>query len=185
MLNLNSKIVIGTGLVILGISLRFLPHPYNFVPISAIALFSAVYLGRLPALILPVLTMFLSDLFIGFYQWTLMSAVYGTFLLIGLIGWWLKKNKKITAVLGCSLLASVLFFIITNWAVWQFTNWYPKNLPGLIESYLMALPFFKNTLLGDLFYISSFFGIYELLAVLVRKKLTYLDRSVNPVRSLE
>jgi hypothetical protein len=114
--------------------------------------------------------MLISDIFIGFYEPLLMISVYGSFVLCGLIGLWLKKRKKWYTVTGGSVLGSVLFFIITNFAVWAFTPWYEKTLAGLIQCYTMALPFFRNTLLGDLFYVGVFFGVYELVRMWICKK---------------
>jgi len=115
--------------------------------------------------------MIISDFFIGYYQFSLMAVVYGSFLLCVLLGFWLKKNKKWYTIGGSAILGAVLFFLITNFAVWAFTPWYAKTFSGLIQCYLMALPFFRNTLLGNLFYVSIFFGVYEMVEVWIRKKL--------------
>ena len=159
--------------ILIGALVRLLPHPYNFTPIAAIALFGGVYLNKKYAFLIPVLAMLISDYFIGFYSLKLMAAVYGSFVLIGLIGLWLKKHKNYHTVIGASLLSSVLFFIITNFAVWVFTPWYDKTFSGLIYCYFLALPFFRNTLLGDLFYVSAFFGVYELANLWIFKRLAY------------
>ena len=135
-------------LIILGISMRLLPHPANFAPIAATALFAGIYLPKKFALIIPMIAMLASDLVLGFYLWPIMASVYIAFAITGLLGLAIKKNKKITTVLGSTLLASIIFFIVTNWAVWAFGNMYAHNFNGLMQSYLMALPFFKNTLLG-------------------------------------
>lgn len=151
-------------------ALRLLPHPPNFAPIAALALFGGVYLTRKFALGIPILALLISDIFIGFYTPVVMVSVYGSFVLCGLIGVWLRKRKKWPAVLGGSILGAILFFIITNFAVWAFTPWYVKTLAGLIQCYAMALPFFRNTLLGNVFYVGVFFGAYELVKVWVSKK---------------
>lgn len=169
----KNKIVISVILVILGAAFRLLPHPFNFAPISAIALFSGVYLGKKYAFITPVSAMLLGDLFLGFYEWKLMLAVYFSFAAVGLIGILIRKWKSASTVLAGSLLASILFFIVTNFAVWQFTPWYPKTLAGLIESYTLALPFFRHTLLGDLFYTGLFFGAFEMARIWIKKGLKY------------
>jgi len=173
-MNQKNKIIISITLITFGLFFRLIPHPWNFIPISAIALFSGVYLGRFYALVLPILAIFLSDIFLGFYEWKLMLAVYGSFVLIGLIGQVIRKHKSLETILLGSLSASILFFLITNFAVWQFTSWYPKTLSGLIQCYILALPFFRNALLGDLFYTGIFFGAYEMAEVWVRKRLTIL-----------
>ena len=159
----KNKIVILMVLAGLGFLVRLLPHPWNFSPVPGIAIFAAVYLGGRKSLFLPIFILFLSDIFLGFYEWKLMLAVYLSLFLCPLIGFWLKKHKKWQIVVGSSLLCSVSFFFITNLAVWAFTSWYPKSFSGLIQCYLAAMPFFRNTLLGNFFYTVGFFGIYEIL----------------------
>lgn len=169
----KSKIIIFLIIVSLGAAFRLLPHPFNFTPIAAIALFSGVYLGKKYAIAAPILAMLLSDIFLGFYEWKLMLTVYASFALVGLIGILIRKHKSVQIILGGSILASISFFLITNFAVWQFTPWYPKNLAGLIENYVLALPFFRYTLVGDLFYTGLFFGVFEMVKAWARKSLKY------------
>ena len=157
----KTKIIISLALIAIGIGGRLLPHVWNFTPVVAIALFAGVYLGRPYALVLPIITMFASDIFIGFYEWKLMLAVYISFVLAGILGILIKKYKSFETVLAGSITVSVLFFLIANWAVWQFTSWYPSSFEGLIQSYIMALPFFRNTLAGNIFYTLAIFGAYE------------------------
>lgn len=164
-------------LVLIGVSLRFLPHPPNFTPILAIALFGGFYFSKKIAFILPIVAMVITDVFIGYYEVKLMAAVYGSFLLCVALGFWLKKNKKWYTILGGSLLAAIIFFLLTNFAVWAFTPWYAKTFSGIIQCYLMALPFFKNTLLGSLFYVTVFFGAYEMIEVWIRKKFKVIKKS--------
>jgi len=145
-------------------------------------LFAGVYFSKRTALILPVAAMLISDIFIGYYGISLMAVVYGSFLLYVLLGFWLKKNKKWYTIGGSAILGAVLFFLITNFAVWAFTPWYAKTLSGLIQCYLMALPFFRNTLFGNLFYVSAFFGIYELARALVRAWARERHSELYPIR---
>ena len=166
----QTKLIISVILVVLGVACRLLPHLWNFAPIAGIALFAGVYLGRRYAIILPVVAMSIGDLFIGFYDWKLMLAVYGSFALIGLLGTLIKKHKSVETVLAGSILASVIFFLATNWVVWQFSPWYAKSLAGLIHCFTMALPFFRNTLLGNLFYTSVLFGAYEVVVIWTKQK---------------
>jgi len=156
--------------VLIGISLRLLPHPPNFTPVAAIALFGGVYLSRKIAFGLPLIIMFISDIFIGAYDPKLMIFVYGSFVLCVGLGFWLKKYNKLSAALGGSILSALIFFFLTNFAVWAFAPWYAKTFSGIIQCYLMVLPFFRNTLLGNFFYVTIFFGAYELVKVLIRKK---------------
>jgi hypothetical protein len=79
------------------------------------------------------------------------------------MGMFIKNHVNTKKVVFVSLLASILFFVITNFAVWAFSGMYPKTAFGLGEAYFLAIPFFRNTILGDLFYNGVFFGVYNLL----------------------
>jgi hypothetical protein len=159
----KEKIIAVLILILVGVSYRLIPHPPNFAPVAAISLFSGFFFRRYFILI-PISIMLMSDIVIGFYDWKLMMAVYSSFVLVCFLGIILRKRKSVLFLIGSSLLGSVLFFILTNLAVWIFASWYPHNFTGLIECYAMAIPFFKNTLAGDMFYASVIFGSYELLA---------------------
>ncbi len=159
----NSLKLLPLLLIVLGVTARLLPHPANVAPIAAIALFGGRYLPRQYGLIIPIIAMLISDYFIGFYGAT-MFYVYGAFALTGLIGWWLKSQKTVGAVLVSSLGASVLFYLITNFGVWMDPlSGYAPGVSGLIASLTAGLPFFRNTLLGDLGYTVVLFGSYELI----------------------
>jgi hypothetical protein len=164
------EVISAIFLVLIGVSLRLLPNAPNFAPIAAIALFSGVYLSRKTALVLPLAAMAVSDIFLGYYEPKLMVAVYGSFLLSVVLGFWLKNHKRWPLILGGSLAGSLMFFFITNLAVWAFTPWYSKTLAGIIQCYEMALPFFRNTLIADLFYAVLFFGAFELAEIMIKKK---------------
>jgi hypothetical protein len=157
-------------IVFVGVLSRLLPHHPNIVPISALCLFGGVYLPKKFAF-LPLLGLLISDYFIGFYG-TSMLYVYGSFALTGVIGLWLRNHKSTRWVLGSALTSSVLFFIITNFGVWAPpSNWYPHTLSGLIQSYTLALPFFRNSLIGDVGYTIILFGGYELVKIIIKKYL--------------
>lgn len=166
--------------IISGILLRLVPHIPNFAPITAIAIFSGVYLNKKTALLVPILSMAISDyllLYINpfgnsmldfhkiypisamFYSTT--PYVWGSFLISGLIGLYLRKRKNAKNVIVASLFASLQFFLITNFGVWA-TGMYERGLDGLLQSYIMGIPFYRGTLLGDLFYTVAFFSLYEL-----------------------
>lgn len=151
-------------MIISGVVARLLPHLPNFTPIAATALFGGVYLKKRYALIIPLAAMFISDIFIGFHS--MMPYVYGSFVLTGLIGMYLRTHKNVQNVSAAALVSSILFFLITNFGVWA-GGMYTRDLSGLWQSYVMAIPFFKNTLLGDLFYTGAFFGAYELVKMIV------------------
>lgn len=157
-------------LILIGAALRLIPHPANFAPIAAIALFGGIYLSRKHALWLPLTAMVMSDFFIGFDSWESRATVYGSFLLIGLIGLLVRKKKNFATVVGGTVLGSVIFFLITNFAYFYPTVMYSHDLGGIIASYINALPFFRNTLLGDLFYVGVFAGSYELVRLWQTKK---------------
>ncbi len=163
-------------LILAAMSLRVARHygiinlPPNFAPIAAIALFSATYLPKKQALIIPIITMIIADLFIGFYNPAIMFFVYLSFILTSVLGLYIKQNKSLANIIGGSLIASILFYLITNSAVWSFSGLYPQTIQGLYQCYIMAIPFFRNTLLGDLFYVTLIFGSYELVVYLVKNK---------------
>lgn len=155
-------------LIFLGAFLRILPHPANFAPIAAIALFGSAYLNKKLALILPLVAMIISDYFIGFDSLSSRLTVYGTFILVGLLGFWLRVKRSPGRIVAASLAGSLIFYLITNFAFLYPAGMYSHDLNGVMSSYINALPFFRNTLLGDLFYVSLFFGIYELASYYVK-----------------
>ncbi|MEK7185550.1 MAG: DUF6580 family putative transport protein [Patescibacteria group bacterium] len=154
-------IFVSLAIISVGIASRLLPHPWNTTPVTAIAIFSSAYLGFRYSFAIFLAIMFVTDIFLGFYQWQIMLAVYGSFATAALIGLFLRKKKTVGLILVSALSSSVLFFLITNWAVWQFGTMYEHSLTGLFQSYFMALPFFRNSLLGDIFYTSLLFGVFE------------------------
>jgi hypothetical protein len=151
--------------ILMGAILRIVPHPGNFAPIAAIALFGGVYLNKKYALLVPMAAMFVSDFFIGFDSWNSRLMVYGSFLAAGLIGLMLRNHKNVYTITGASLASSIIFFLVTNLPFVHPHSLYPYTLDGTMTSYINALPFFKNTILGDLFYTSVLFGAYELVAI--------------------
>lgn len=149
---------------------RLLPHPFNFTPIGAMALFGAAHFSdKRLAFVLPFAAMWLSDLWLnnvlydngGTFQWMGSSWVYGTFCLISMMGLLALRRVRVGAVLGTSLMASVLFFLITNFSVWYGSLTYPQSIAGLMLCYEAGIPFFWNTLAGDLFYCAVLFGGFE------------------------
>ncbi len=174
------SIFITVLLIIVGISTRLMPHAWNMTPITAIALFASVYLGIRYSLFIVFATMFISDLFIGFYDWRIMFSVYAGFAVAGIIGILVRKHKTIVNVILGAISSSVFFFIFTNWAVWQFGAMYEHSFAGLLESYAMALPFFKNMIIGDIAYSGILFGSFELASVLSKKfKFGHLAKNLS------
>lgn len=165
-------------IIIFAVLLRLIPHPPNVAPIAAMALFGGAYLDKKYALVVPLIAMFLSDIFLGFH--TTMPFVYGSFLLIGLIGMWLKKRRTIANVIGATFISSLLFFFITNFGVWFIGGLYPKTINGLTNAYFYAIPFFRNTIVGDLFYVGLFFGCYELILRYMNNELRIKNYGKKP-----
>ncbi len=148
---------------------RLIPHPANFTSIAAIALFSGAYLDKKYMFVIPVAAMLISDLVIGFHN--TMVWVYGSFILIAFIGMWLKPRKKVGYIIGTTLFSSIIFFLVTNFGMWT-TGYYGTTWNGLVECYTMAIPFFRNSLAGDVVYVAIMFGIYELVLKYVKTRET-------------
>lgn len=148
-------------LVLLAAALRIAPHPWNFTPVGAMALFSgAVLCDRRLAFFFPLLTLFLGDIFIGFHK--LMFVVYASFLVNVAIGQWLCDRRTFARISLATLLGAMQFFLVTNFAVWQFLGGYAHNASGLVLCFTAGIPYFGNTLTGDALYAALLFGGYAL-----------------------
>lgn len=165
---MNKKLLIISAFILIASLVRLLPHAPNFTPIGAMALFAGAFISnRILAFIIPIIALIISDALMGFAGWAYPSqiiTVYVTFGLITLLGMTLKNNKNIFRVGATSLASSVLFFIITNFAVWA-AGFYPATYAGFIDCYIQAIPFFKSTVAADLFYNAILFGSFYLLQV--------------------
>lgn len=144
-------------LVIIGIFSRLIVHTPQFTATLAIALFSGMYLDRRLAIIVPVGMMLITDLILGFHDTMLFT--YGSMLLISCGGVWLKKRKSYINVFSASIVAAIVFFIITNFGA--FLSLYPRTLAGLYECYILAIPFFRSTLLSTIAYSLVLYAGYE------------------------
>lgn len=159
----ETKQLLFIGLIVILLALsRLLKHPFNFTPVAAMALFAGCYLKKQWGIVLPILGMLVSDYFIGFYDWKLMAAVYVGIGAAFYLGWFLQNKVKWYRVVLAALASSLFFFITSNFAVWFFYEWYPHTWAGLVNCFTLALPFFRNTFLGDLVYSGVIFGAYEL-----------------------
>lgn len=154
-------------IVIMGIVARLIPHDFNFAPIGAIAIFSGIYLSRRWSWTFPLVAMIASDAIIGVYDWRLMAFVYGSFLISVLIGKLIAKKKNLLTMGLGALVGSIQFFLITNAACVFLDVWYPHTWAGVMQSYTMALPFFKNSIISDLFYLAIFAGAFEFAKIFV------------------
>jgi len=158
--SMNKLILIG---ILLAAALsRLIPHPPNFTPIVAMGLLGGAYLkNKKLALFIPVAAMLLADIFLGFHN--TMIWVYGSLLLVTSIGMLLKGRVNILNAGAATLSGSFLFFIITNFGVWLTGTFYAKTFVGLVQCYTMAIPFFANSLAGDIIYATLLFGGFGLL----------------------
>lgn len=163
-MNKSYRIWLLCALVLLAAVSRWLPHPPNFTPLMAVALFSgAFFQGWLWALAAPLLAMFISDWGLGFHDQ--MWPVYLS-LAIGVgLGRWVGKKGEALGLLFRRLpvgilSSSVIFFVLSNLFVWAFSGIYPVNGAGLLECYVMAIPFFHAEILGNLFYSGVLFGVW-------------------------
>ncbi len=151
--------MLAIGLLIIGILSRYLIHIPNFTPVLAIALFGGVYLNKRYAILLPLALMVISDLIIGMHSTAIFT--WGSMVLIGVMGLWLRNHKNWKTVFASSLASAILFFIVSNLGVWLVGDLYPMTGQGLVECFLMAIPFFGNTLLSTLIYTAVLFGSYQ------------------------
>jgi hypothetical protein len=150
--------------IIVGIFSRLAPHPANVTAIGALAVFSGSKYSSVKALVITVSAMLVSDMFLGFHS--VMWATYGCFALSVLLANKFLKKRSVIRIAGITLTSSVLFYLITNFAVWAVHgSMYPHTLAGLLDSYIMALPFFRNSIIGDFFYMGIFFGGWELVGI--------------------
>ncbi len=157
---LTPRFWLAFALVAAGVGLRVAPHPWNFAPVGAIALFAGAHFERRwLAVVMPLATMLIGDAFIGFHS--LMPVIYATYALIAVLGMLLRERRdSVPAVGGGALLSSTIFFVVTNFAVWAMGTTYPKTGPGLATCYVAAIPFFGNTVASDLIYTAILFGLF-------------------------
>lgn len=156
----NARLILGIGLVIFCAVMRLLPHPWSLTPVGAASLFSGACFDRKRwAFVVPMASMFISDCFIGFHS--LMPVVYATFALIVVLGILLRDRRRSPAfVAGGAVASATIFYIVTNFAMWQISAMYPHTFNGLIACYIAAIPFYGTMLLGDLVYSALLFGTF-------------------------
>jgi len=162
--NMQKKqiIIFSVILAIATVVMRLYPHPWNFSPMGALFLFSGFYLPR-KWMLLPLITLSVTDLIIGTYQIQVMMVVYGSYAIMMFGAHYIRsKGDKMASVFGLSIASAILFFITTNFAHWMFFGGYAHNISGLMQAYVAGIPFFRNSLIGYVFYSAMFFGVYEL-----------------------
>jgi len=155
------RAILAAVMIILAAVVRILPHPWNFTPIGAMAIFSgAMFRDRRIAFLFPLVALFAGDLFVGPHR--LMPVVYASFLLSVFIGTWLANRRSILRIGGAVFLGALQFFLVTNAAIWRAFDTYPHTPAGLAACYIAGLPLFGNTLAGDALYATLFFGTFAL-----------------------
>lgn len=164
------KIWVATLIILFAILCRILPHPANFSPIAATGLFGAAFFSQKRwSFIIVLIAMYISDLLINNimyaqyfdgFAWSYQGQFFTYFALALIIVLGIFMFKKITVpkIIVTSLSASILFFLVSNFGVWASTDMYPKTFSGLGACYIAGIPFFQNTLLGDICWTTILFG---------------------------
>jgi len=156
-------------LILLAAASRLLPHPPNFAPVAAIGLFAGAMLGRRTAWLVPLAALLLSDAVIGFYHPMSMFWNYAGFAACLLLGSTiLGPARSLPRFAGATLTSSIAFFALSNFGMWA-SGYYPRTFAGLVECYVAALPFFRNTLVSDVLYTAALFGGWALLRAALRR----------------
>ncbi len=175
----NTALII--AIVVIAIVSRIIPHYPNFTAMGAVALFGGAYLGRKAAFLVPLAALFVSNLLLnnwiyaefvdGFQLFNVGSLwIYGAFVLITLLGMGILTKVNPGRFLGASVGAAVIFLLVTNFGVWMSSVAFPKTWTGLIACYTAAIPFFWNTLMGNLAFGAVMFGVYEYIRARQLKK---------------
>lgn len=162
--------------VFLSIYMRVNNHPLNFAPLTAIALFATAYLPkRWMGLVLAFMSWVISDIFVNaytqneyahnetyFYSFTAIGVYLSLLLIIALAGT-LRKGVGFGKLLGVTLGSTLIFFFVTNSLCFFEGNLYGPGIQGYVKCMAAGIPFYRNTFLGDLFYVTVFFGSYYLI----------------------
>jgi len=156
----QTRQALAVGFIVMGVLSRLIPHPWNVTPIAAIALFGGTYLSKRSAIWLPLTIVAASDFLLGWHE--TIPFTWGAFALTGLLGWWIRVRPTVSRIAAGSVASSVLFFLITNFGVWLVGNLYPMTLEGLAVCFVAAIPFFRNSLAGDLLSTAALFGGFAL-----------------------
>jgi len=155
------RTIVILAMIAMAAALRIAPHPWNFTPVGAMALFSgAVVKDRRLAFLFPLLALFVGDIFVGFHK--LMPVVYVSFLINVALGYWIHDRRTTLRISAITLLGAIQFFLVTNFGVWAFLDSFRRTTAGLIACYVAGLPFLWNTLGGDALYAALLFGGFAL-----------------------
>jgi hypothetical protein len=156
---LRTDTMVVVFLIALDVAARLLPHTPNFMPLTASALFAGMIVSRRSlALLVPVAALLISDVFLGPDDWRITVAVYAGLTLPVALGIWGRRFRMSRVLLPAALASSLVFFAISNFAVWAFSGMYSLDLAGLTQCFALALPFLKYTMAGDLVWVAVLFG---------------------------
>jgi hypothetical protein len=146
-------------LVVLCVVARLLPHAPGFLPVAASGLFAARVL-RIPALAIavPVVAMILSDAFLPGADWRIQAVGFAAIAIPAIAGIATRRWSGVLPTIATVIGSSILFFLLSNGAVWAFSTMYPHTRAGLTQCYIAALPFLEKTMLGDLIWTGVLFG---------------------------
>jgi hypothetical protein len=164
-------------LIVLGVIARLIPHPWNFTPIGALGLFAGANCRPQVAWLVPLCALFVADLIVGFYSPISMLFVYVGFLCGPLIGRFIIAPKRSVGRIGSAVIvSSTVFFVLSNLGVWL-SGYYPLTLAGLVECYVLAIPFYGAILVGDALYATILFGGQEIILTALRRRSGMFARS--------
>lgn len=176
---LRALVVCGV-LLVLGVAGRLLPHVENFTPVAAIALFAGfLFRRRLLAAAIPLAIMFVSDAFLPAAALGLKITVYVAILFPLLFAPLLRKRLSPVRIGGSALIAAIFFYVVTNFAVWPGSAFYPQTLGGLLACYGAGLPFLAMKLLGDLLWSGAIFGTYAVLKQVQLRNVPLVNASIH------
>jgi hypothetical protein len=168
--------ILAVALVLFAMATRVLfnaLHVFNFNAIMAAGLFAGAYASnRRVSYLVPIVAMLATDLVIGFYDWKLMVVVYGALAFAVVLGQWYRTSPSAMRLGAAAITGSLGFYLATNAAVWAFGDgtFYPHTLTGLVQSYVMGLPFYKMSFIGDLVWTTALFGSFEMLRARTTRK---------------
>jgi hypothetical protein len=170
LLNILKKEIFPISLILILALARLIPHPPNFTPIIAVAIMSGYFFKNINLSFLAlIVAMLVSDLFIGFYENVIF--VYASLLLITFIFYKISNKINFKNLFICGFAGSLIFFVVSNFGVWALGGLgvndlaYEKSLEGLIECYILAIPFFGNTFLSTVIFAYPAIFIYKSLTV--------------------
>jgi hypothetical protein len=151
------RTILALAFIALAAILRIVPHPWNFAPIGAMALFSgAMIRDKRLALFFPLLTLIAGDVFIGFHK--LIPLVYSSTLVSVVLGFLLRDHKTFGRIAGVTLFGAIQFFLVSNFGVWLLLGTFPRTTMGLVACYIAGAPLFWNTLASDVLFVTLLFG---------------------------